>query len=341
MEHKKKVNLNRLSDEELLSLRLCDLPLKIDGTWLEGCIKQLYKELGDKGIGFHPPCYLADEWLCPDGEPVIGIAFFLAHARLMKLERKMMLEAEGEERSYCMKLLRHEMGHAINYAYLLHRRKKWRNIFGAFSAEYGDKYRYRPYSKRYVRNLEDWYAQSHPDEDFAETFAVWLDPRSRWQKKYKGWKALNKLSYVDKVMKEIINKKPAKPRGQKYWAASRIKTTLRTYYKRKRALYADAYYDFHDFQLKKIFALPEKKSKRKKAHRLISEHRKEILNKVSLWTGEKKYAINELLKDLIRRSRELKLEVPGTISESVVDVAIYITAQIMNYIYTGEYKRKK
>ncbi|MBD3426919.1 MAG: hypothetical protein GF409_06780 [Candidatus Omnitrophica bacterium] len=336
-----KIDISKLTDEELLSLRLCDLPIKIEGTWLEGCVKQLYKELSDKGISLHPSCYLADEWLCPDGEPVIGVAFFLAHPRLRQLERKMMLEVEGQERSYCMKLLRHEMGHAINYAYLLHKRKKWRVLFGPFSAEYGDRYKYRPYSKRYVRNLEDWYAQAHPDEDFAETFAVWLDPRSNWRKKYKKWKALEKLEYVDELMREISGKKPKVPRGKKYWAASRLKTTLRTYYKKKRALYADAYYDFHDFQLKKIFQVPSKNSKRKKAHKLISENRKDILEKVSLWTGERKYTINELLKDLIRRSRELKLEVPGKISESLLDIAIYVTAQMMNYIYTGEYKRKK
>ena len=127
---KKEVDLSQISEEELLELRLCDLPLNIEGTWLEGCVNQLYQELERKGIKFKPPCYLADEWLTPDNEPVIGIAFFLAHPRLIKLEKKMMLETEGETKPWCMKLLRHEAGHALNYAYKLYRRKKWQKIFG-------------------------------------------------------------------------------------------------------------------------------------------------------------------------------------------------------------------
>ncbi|MFC1479982.1 hypothetical protein ACFL5Y_00850 [Candidatus Omnitrophota bacterium] len=341
MKKNKSANLDRLSDEELLSLRLCDLPIKTEDTPLEEYIAQLYGELTDKGISFHPPCYLADEWLCPDGEPVIGIAFFLAHPRLKKLEHKMMLEVEGGDKAFCMRLLRHEMGHAINYAYLLHRRKRWQKIFGLFSEEYGESYKYRPYSKSFVRHLEDWYAQYHPDEDFAETFAVWLDPESNWKEKYKGWKALKKLEYVDELMKEIAPKAPKKARGDKFWAASRLKTTLRTYYKRKRKLYEEQYGDFHDFHLNKIFLASEPKSKGEKAYKLIRENRRQILNHVASWTGEKKFIINRLLKDLIERSKELELEAGPDEAGTVLEVAVYVTAQAMNYLYTGGYKGKK
>ncbi|MEA3488746.1 MAG: putative zinc-binding metallopeptidase [Candidatus Omnitrophota bacterium] len=338
---KKQIDLDKLSDEDLLSMRMCDLGLKIEGTWLEGCIAQLYGELSKKGINYHPPCYLADEWLCPDGEPVIGVAFFLAHSRLRKLEYKMMLEVEGGDRSYCMKLLRHEMGHAINYAYLLHRKKKWRDIFGPFSAEYGESYKYRPYSKSFVRHLEEWYAQYHPDEDFAETFAVWLDPDSNWKEKYRGWKALKKLEYVDKMMEILEGKPPKKTKGDKYWEVSKLKSTLKTYYRRKRKLYAENYADFHDFQLKKIFSSDSGHSSQKKAYELIRQYRGEILNYVSLWTGEKKFIINGLLKDLVGRSRELGLEAGQDERAAVLNLAVYVTAQIMNYLYAGGYKGKK
>ena len=126
MKHPKPIDLDKLSDDKLLSLRFCDLKLTIEGTWLEECISQLYKELEEKKISFRPPCYLPADWLCTDSEPVIGIAFYLAHPRLQKLEKKMMLEVEGGNRDYCMKLLRHEAGHTLNYAYLLHKKKKWR-----------------------------------------------------------------------------------------------------------------------------------------------------------------------------------------------------------------------
>ena len=334
-------NLDKMTDEELLRARFCDLDLKIEETPLEECVGQLYKELAEKGIDFCPPCYLADEWLCPDGEPAIGVAFFLAHPRLKKLEQKMMLEVEGGDKSSCMKLLRHEMGHAINYAYLLHRKKKWCRLFGSFSAEYGESYKYRPYSKSFVRHLEDWYAQYHPDEDFAETFAVWLNPESEWGEKYKGWKALKKLEYVDSLMKEIAGKPPKKGKGEKFWAISRIKSTLNTYYKRKQKLYAEHYADFHDFHLKKIFQKHEGRGKREKAHKLLRKNRREILNYVALWTGEKKFIINDLLKDLIERSRELNLEASHDKEKAILETSVYVTAQIMNYLYTGKYRRKK
>lgn len=332
--------ISKLSEEEILQLRLCNLGLKIQGTWLEKCIDKLYAELTDKGITFHPSCFLADEWLCPDGEPVIGIAFFLAHPRLKNLENKMMLEVEGGDKQWCMKLLRHETGHALNYAYSLHRRRRWRELFGPFSAEYPERYKYRPYSRRFVRHLDEWYAQSHPDEDFAETFAVWLDPKLNWRKKYKGWKALDKLEYVDQLINKIGSKAPNKTSGQKHWDISKMKTTLRTYYKRKRDFHAEEYPDFYDFDLRRIF-VEHPADPQPKAYQLIRRHRKAILNYVCLCTGEKKYMIDGLLKDLVSRCRELKLHTSPDETETVMKIATYVTSLTMNYLYTGRLKKGK
>ncbi|MFH1847276.1 MAG: putative zinc-binding metallopeptidase [Candidatus Omnitrophota bacterium] len=340
MENPENINLNEISDEELLSLRFCDLPVAIEGTWLKECMEALYSELAYKNINFRPSCYLADEWLCPDGEPIIGIAFFLAHPRLKKLENKMMLEAEGGDKKSCIRLLRHETGHAINYAYFFHRRKKWKKLFGPFSKEYNDIYKYRPYSKNFVRHLEEWYAQYHPDEDFAETFAVWLDPGSNWRQKYKGWGALKKLEYVDELMEETKNKLPKKAKGDKYWDVRRMKMTLGTYYKRKCKLYADTYKDFHDFHLCNIFREQPECEQGIKAYKFIISHRKDILHYVALWTGEKKYIINRLLKDMIERSRELKLRINEKDQDVLFKIGVYVTSQIMNYIYTGRYKSR-
>ena len=199
------------SDEELLRTQICDLGLRIEGAELESYIQEIYCELDEKGLSFHPKIYLADEWLTPDGEPVIGIPFFLIHPRLKKMEQKFCLEVEGGTKESFKQLLRHETGHAYNYAYLFHKKKRWRQLFGPFSKEYSDTYIYRPYSKNYVRHLENWYAQCHPDEDFAETFAVWLTPNIDWKSKYKGWKALEKLEYIDKLMRGIKGIAPIKP----------------------------------------------------------------------------------------------------------------------------------
>ncbi len=337
------MDLDKLNDEQLLSLRFCELGLDIEKTPLAESVARFYEELANRNILFHPRCYLADEWLCPDEEPVIGIAFFLAHPRLRKLEHKMMLEVEGGDKTSFMKLLRHEAGHAMNYAYSFHRRKRWKQLFGPFNARYPDRYRYRPYSKRFVRHLAEWYAQYHPDEDFAETFAVWLDPSSNWRDKYKGWKALEKLEYVDALMKEIAGQPPRKGSGRKHWDVSKMRTRLVNHYRQRRRFQAETYPDFHDPQLNKIFLPPDeggKKKRRQTARKLIRKHRKEILDRVALWTGEKKFLINRLLKDIISRCGELALETGEDEAKIVMETAVYVTAQTMNYLYTGRYRKK-
>ena len=184
-----------LADDQLLERRISKLGLRLEGTTLEPLIKQLYDELSAKGLSFHPACHIGDEWFVPIGIPAIFIPFFLVHDRLRALERTMMLEVEGETREAFSKLMRHEAAHAYSYGYQLQRKKKWQQIFGPTSREgTPDTYRPQPFSRSYVVHLDDWYAQSHPDEDFAETMAVWLTPELDWRKRYAGWKgALQKL----------------------------------------------------------------------------------------------------------------------------------------------------
>ncbi|MBD3263936.1 MAG: hypothetical protein GF375_02395 [Candidatus Omnitrophica bacterium] len=335
------INISGLNEEELLNLRISQLPLSIEGTWLQACIQQLYSELDERDIGFKPSCYLADEWLTPDNEPVIGIPFFLAHPVLMKLEKKMMLDVEGGTRTWCMKLLRHETGHAINYAYKLYRRKKWREIFGPFSQEYADTYRFRPYSKNFVIHLQDHYAQCHPDEDFAETFAVWLNPRINWKKQYRGWRAINKLKYVEDIIEDIKNKPPLVKRGKKYWEASRMKSTLRSYYKKKRYINAENFPDFHDANLKKIFACENPGEEPVLgAADVVKRHKKEILNNVARWTGEKKYIINDLLSAIYERCRSLNLCTAREEVRVISEISVYVATLVMNYLYTGSFRKE-
>lgn len=349
---RKEIDLSTISEEELLNLRICDLPLNIEGTWVKDCIEDLYKDLDRKKIQFKPLCYLADEWLAPDKEPVIGIPFFLTHPALIKLEKKMVLDAEGSTKAWCMKLLRHEAGHAINYAYKLYRRRRWQKIFGQFSKEYEDTYRFRPYSKAFVRHLEDYYAQYHPDEDFAETFAVWLTPELNWPEQYKGWKAITKLNYVDKLMRDIGKKEPLVKKGKKYWEAAKTKATLKNFYKKKRKSYAEYFPDFHDSNLKKIFILSDMKLSDTKtigqvsqdrelssAGEIIKKYKKNILDIVARWTGERKYIINELIETLINRSKSLKLKTDRSEPVIILEIAAYITTLVMNYSYTGGFRK--
>ncbi len=223
-----------------MSLRFCDLKLSIRGTDLEDAIQRLYGELEQRGIRFRPHCWLAQEWFSPDGIPGIAIPFYLAHRRLMSIERRFMREVEGGNRNWLMRILRHEAGHAIDSAYRLRRRSRWRAVFGPASLPYPDTYRPRPGSRRFVQHLGAWYAQAHPTEDFAETFAVWLKPRSPWRREYRGWPAYAKLEFIDALAAEIGRSRPLVSDRSTIEAVSQDTRTLREHYERQAGAPPDA-----------------------------------------------------------------------------------------------------
>ena len=328
-----------LSDEELLEKKISELGLKLLGTEIEPMIHELYEELSRKGLYFHPPCFVGDEWFCPVGIPAIFVPFFLTHERLRKLERKIILEVEGETKPWFMKLIRHEAAHAYSFAYRLNRKKKWQQNFGLSSTRETDTYRPRPYSRSYVLHLDDWYAQSHPDEDFAETFAVWLTPEFDWRERYKGWKALRKLEYVDELMSTLAGKPPLHQPKFRAGEYECLDVKLRSYYEQKRNLYEESYPDFYDKDLRRIFTGNPGETGCAKASRSLKTHRRQILNSVCIWTNEKKYTVNQLLMSLIARCDELNLHVKRGDSTFPLHVTSYITTLVMNYLFTGKFKR--
>jgi hypothetical protein len=329
------VDLATIPEEELLELRLSELPLRIEGTWLEACVAQLYEEFKARNIPFAPHCYLADEWLTPENEPVIGIPFYLAHPRLIKLQKKMLLEAEGDNHDWCMKLLRHEAGHALTYAYGLNRKRSWQRVFGHPSAPYEETYRFRPYSKSFVHHLDYYYAQYHPDEDFVETFAVWLTPGLDWRTKYAGWKALDKLVFVDRLMASIAGKPPLRSSGRQLWNIGAIRSRLKRYYQKRRKTEAEDIPEFHDANLLRMFSggKAEAESGRPVA-RLLQSHRKALLTTVANWTGERRFMVNEVLKAVLERSRALRLVTEEADTVALLQLATYLTTLMMNYRYT-------
>lgn len=318
-----------LQDEDLLNCRICDLGLRLDRTPIFPRIERLYRELDDHGIPCHPVCYLTREWLCPDKEPTIGIPFPLAHPRLRKLEKTMMLEVEGGTEKTFMQLLRHETGHALNYAYQLYRKTRWRELFGPFSAPYHPhSYAVRPYSRKYVTHLPGNYAQAHPDEDFAETFAVWLTPGLDWRRKYRDTGALAKLDYVDHLMSRLASMKPAVPNGKKHWQASRLRSTLRSYYAWKRREFAEAYPGYFDPDLRSLFPEIDSESA-EPAYRFLRRQQADLRETVCRWTHAPKYSVDSLLKRLMRRARELHLTHDPDRTQTVLTaLAVWLTAQI-------------
>lgn len=331
-----------LTDEELLEKRIAHLGLKLEGAELDPLIKQLYDELTVKGLAFHPKCHVGDEWFVPVGIPAIFVPFFLAHERLRKLERKMMLEVEGETPKWFMKLIRHEAAHAYAYAYQVFKKRKWQRTFGRTSPDDTPQfYRPRPYSRSFVVHLDDWYAQSHPDEDFAETFAVWLTPELDWRTRYKDWKALAKLEYVEELMKEIAGKPPVHMPEYKVSEHDCLNVKLKKYYAQKRKLYEDTYPDFYDKDLRKLFDAGAEVAGRVRASTWLRQHRRHLMDSVCQWTNEKKYRVNELLTHLIERCDQLALHVKADDPQRTLQVTSYVTTLVMNYLFTGKFKRTK
>ena len=321
------------SREQLLDLRIRDLGVKLEGSWVDDCVAQLHDELADRGITLRPHCWLSDEWFSPTNVPGIGIPFYLVHPRLIRLERSMMLEAEGASRLECMRILRHEAGHAIQHGYRLHRRPSYQRLFGKSSTPYPTSYRPKPASRHFVQHLRAYYAQAHPDEDFAETFAVWMQPRARWRKRYDGWEALRKLEYVDELMEQLAGARPPVRSRERVAPVSRLGSTLREYYEEKRRFYAVDVPSTFDRELGRVFSAAPKHAKRELASRFITRHAGEIRALVSRWTGESEFTIDQLLAEMIGRSRTLKLRVPGTDKQVLLDFAGVLAVRSVHYLY--------
>ena len=328
-----------LKDDELLAWRICDLGVRIAGSELEGRIAQLQDELAARGLAFRPACYLGDEWFSPAGVPAIAVPFYLAHPRLKALELHLMLEVEGGTPEWCQKLLRHECGHAIDHAYRFSARDDWHTTFGSPETEYKpETYQPRPYSRGFVRHLPNWYAQAHPDEDFAETFAVWLSMTpEQWREQYRGWKAVEKLEYVESLMVDAKARPPKVSRGRHISDASKLRKTLARYYSERRKLYAEDFPDFYDADLRAIFANGEPGGE--SVARAMRKNRAALLSSIVRWTGQRKYTVDMLVRRLIKRCQQLGLTMPAERGRSAFELAAYLATLVTNHLHTGRFKR--
>lgn len=323
-----------LPDQELLQLRLKDLDVRIEGTWLEDRIADLNEELERRGFRVRPHFWVSSEWFSSPVTPGIAVPFYLTHPRLERLERKMILEAEGSTPSECMRILRHEMGHVIQHSYQLQRRRRWQQLFGPSSRRYPRHYRANPTSRNYVQHLRLWYAQSHPDEDFAETFAVWLQPRSNWRKRYAGWPALKKLEYVDELMSEIADEKPLLTKRKHVDPLNKLTETLGEHYRKKLKHYPIEAPKTYDRDLLRIFSADPRHRRSLAASTFIMRHRARVRRLVSRWTGEYQLTLDAVLDEMIGRSRELKLRAVGPERQLRTDFTVLLTAHTVHSLYS-------
>lgn len=317
------------SDARLLDLRLCDLGLRIEGTRLEERILRLYAELARRGLRVRPHFWLSHEWFTPDGVPGVAIPFYLAHPRLTRLEARQMHDVEGGTERSCLQILRHEAGHAIDNAYRLHRRGDFRRVFGP-ARPYPDAYRPRPGSRRYVLHLDAWYAQSHPAEDFAETFAVWLTPGSNWRQRYHDWPALAKLEYVDRVMAEIAACPPRVTSRARMDPLSSLRMTLREHYAGRRRRYSAEQPTDYDRDLLALFDAPRRDAARQSAAAFLRAAREELVATAARWTGEHAYSIDQVLRGMLLRCRALRLRAPRGRTRLLREAAVLLAVRTLD-----------
>jgi hypothetical protein len=322
-------------DERLLDLRLSDLDLTVEGSPLEPRVTELHSELKERGLEFRPHFWLSDEFFTPDGFPGVAIPFYLAHPRLAKLELTQMLEVEGGTPDWCLRILRHEAGHAIENAYLLRRRRRRQVLFGRSSDPYPESYAPRPYSRSFVNHLESWYAQSHPDEDFAETFAVWLTPRFDWRQRYADWPALKKLEYVDALMAELVGIPPKVTHHRTLDPISRLRKTLRTHYKRKRERYSVGRSGVYDRDLRRLFSDAPEFAHAPTATAFLSRIRRETRRLVRSWTSVRQYSIDQVFEGMLVRCRELGLRLAVPEERAKLEFTVLLTVQTLKALHEG------
>jgi len=322
---------------QLLGRRISDLGLEIAGSRVERLVSRLYDELAERKISFRPPVYLSDQWGCPDGTPLIGVPFYLADARLERIEAEHAGVVEGDEEA--MRYLRHEAGHAINYAFHLYERPDFGELFGDYGRPYRERYAANPLSRAHVRHILGWYAQKHPDEDFAETFAVWLTPTSDWRTDYAGWDAMRKLEWMDGVMGEVASLAPNVPEPtEDDLPVSAMHWTVGEHY-------ADDDDNFplgdgrqFDGDLLRVFARPSDAPQGESAVRFLSSHEGELMTRIAYWTGEAPGVVRALLRALQERAARLDLRATGLEAATLIELTSFGTAVMMHWRYTRVFR---
>ena len=321
-----------------------DLGLKIGGTPLEGILDEFEKELAAAGITrLVPKFYLSTEWGVPTDTLAIAIPLYLAHPDLTALHAQRNGYVEGFSRWDILRYLRHEMGHVINYAYRLYESEEWIKHFGAFTQPYLEEYRPQPFSRRFVVHLPGWYAQKHPDEDWAETFAVWMAPGGDWRTQYADWpEALAKLEYCERTMALVKDRDPLVTGIELDEDVSEMAYSLDDYYASPAAELA--FPPGLDAALKAIFedfGRPEDvttAAKRLPASALLKRIERELMSNIFRWTGHFPERTQPLVRHLAERAEALRQVYPEDREvEMTVAVTGLVTALAMNHVHSGSY----
>jgi hypothetical protein len=330
-------------EPKLGSTRLRDLGLTLVGSPLEPILKKFEKELHGAGIRrLRPRFYLSTEWGVPFGTIAVAIPFYLARSDLTALHFKRVSYVEGSSRWDILRYLRHEMGHVVNYAYRLYEQEEWIKHFGSITQPYEEDHRPEPFNRRYVRHLNGWYAQKHPDEDWAETFAVWMTPALNWREEYAAWPvALAKLSFCNATMEALADREPLVTAVDLDEDVQALPYSLDQYYEGLAVDRAELPPGL-DGALHTIFEDLEDETSsenvRQSASLLIRRLEHELMTDVYRWTGHLPERTSRLLEHLAVRAAHLQLLYsPDRELQISVALTTMVTALAMNYVHRGTY----
>ncbi len=321
-----------------------ELGVSLAGSPLAPALAELERELEGRGIRLRPRFYLSTEWGVPFGTIAIAIPFYLARPDLTRLHAERTGFVEGLSGADLLRYLRHEMGHVVNYAYRLYDRPEWVRLFGSMTQPYVEDYRPQPFSRRFVRHLPGWYAQKHPDEDWAETFAVWMTPNLDWRAEYAGWPdALAKLEHCDRTLAELAGREPPAAADDLDAEVSEIATPLDQFYR-------ELEHDGEDLPpgldgaLRALFGSLEAAGPGARdapclpAARLIRGLAGELPAEVYRWTGHFPERTRHLLERLAVAAEALGLVYPAPSErQALLAVTTFVTALAMNHVQRGSY----
>jgi hypothetical protein len=316
-----------------------EMGLKIAGSPLEPILADFEGELCQAGITrVGPRFYLSTEWGVPFDTVAIAIPFYLARPDLTDLHAERVGHVEGTGRDDILRYLRHEMGHVINYAYRLYEDEGWVKHFGAITQPYREDYRPEPFNPRFVRHLPGWYAQKHPDEDWAETFAVWMTPGLDWRTEYADSPtALAKLEFCDRTLKRLRDREPLVTAADLDEDVGELPYSVEQYYGGQ----SDGPTPFPkglDGALRTIFEDSGKGPASRPASALIRRLERDLMANVYRWTGHFPERTRPLLRHLAERADRLgqvytaEREVP-----TAAAFTTFVTALAMNYVHHGTY----
>ena len=315
-----------------------ELDLKIEGTDLALRVEQLNGELASRGLLFRPHFWLSDEWFTPDGIPGVAIPFYLAHPRLARLEMSQMLEVEGGDHDSCMRILRHEAGHAIDNAFHLRRRRQRRSCSAIIGCPIRNTTRRSRTRRTSCSTSTRGTRRAIRTKTSPRRSPLWLTPDAQWRQRYHDWPALRKLEYVDALMRQLAGRTPPVTTTETLDPLSSIKRTLRQHYRKKRRHYVVGYPSFYDRDLRRLFSDDPECGQNMTAAQFLIKIRKPVRKMVGSWTGIYQYTIDQVFQDMIERSRQLNLRLRGSEEQARLEFTVLLTVQTMNYLHDGGHR---